>query len=298
VSDEVLVVADYNTVTTPLTLTSLSPATAVPWRSSGFTLTLNGTGFTPSSVVSVNGAFPTVNFISSTQLSVPVTTAQIATPGAFQVWVENFPSGATCAAFAALPFTVDNDPIVVSRMTHGSITPPFDINLPFTGTRGVECRSSASLGAGNYMLVYTFANTLTSVASATVTGHDPTTGTGTVSGSPVVGPNVGLGLTANQCAVNLTNVSNAQYITVTLNSVHDVAGNIGDVLSPQMGVLLGDTTGDGFVNSADISQTKSQSGQSVGGSNFREDLNTDGFLNSGDISLVKSKSGTALPSMP
>jgi hypothetical protein len=63
-------------------------------------------------------------------------------------------------------------------------------------------------------------------------------------------------------------------------------------------VLLGDTNGDGFVNSADISQTKSQSGQPVGSSNFREDLNTDGFLNSADISLVKSKSGTALPSTP
>jgi hypothetical protein len=62
-----------------------------------------------------------------------------------------------------------------------------------------------------------------------------------------------------------------------------------------MGVLLADTTGDGFVNSADISQTKSQSGQSVGSFNFREDVNTDGFLNSADISLVKSESGTALP---
>jgi PKD repeat protein len=28
---------------------------------------------------------------------------------------------------------------VVSRMTHGSIATPFDINLPLTGTRGVEC---------------------------------------------------------------------------------------------------------------------------------------------------------------
>jgi len=62
-----------------------------------------------------------------------------------------------------------------------------------------------------------------------------------------------------------------------------------------MGFLIGDTTGDGFVNSADISQTKSQSGNTVTSSNFREDVNTDGFLNSADISLVKSESGTALP---
>jgi hypothetical protein len=60
-------------------------------------------------------------------------------------------------------------------------------------------------------------------------------------------------------------------------------------------VLVGDTNGDGFVNSADISQTKSQSGQAVSASNFREDVTMDGNLNSADISLVKSKSGTGLP---
>jgi hypothetical protein len=49
------------------------------------------------------------------------------------------------------------------------------------------------------------------------------------------------------------------------------------------------------VNSADIGQTKSQSGQSVTSSNFREDVNADGFINSADIGLVKSRSGTALP---
>jgi len=62
-----------------------------------------------------------------------------------------------------------------------------------------------------------------------------------------------------------------------------------------MGVLIGDTNGDGTVNSADIGQTKSQSGQSVSVSNFREDVNADGFINSADIALVKSKSGTGQP---
>jgi hypothetical protein len=111
VTDEVLVTADYNTIATPLTLTSLSPAAVVP-GSPAFTLTLNGTGFTPNVFVSVNGTFPTVKFISSTQLSVSVTAALITKPGAFQVWVDSFPSGASCAAFVALPFTVANRPIV------------------------------------------------------------------------------------------------------------------------------------------------------------------------------------------
>jgi hypothetical protein len=49
------------------------------------------------------------------------------------------------------------------------------------------------------------------------------------------------------------------------------------------------------VNSADVAQTKSQSGQTISGTNAREDVTVDGALNSADVSLVKSKSGTALP---
>jgi hypothetical protein len=62
-----------------------------------------------------------------------------------------------------------------------------------------------------------------------------------------------------------------------------------------MSVLTGDTTGNGRVNSSDISQTQSQSGQPVSLSNFREDVTANGFINSSDIALVQSFSGTALP---
>jgi hypothetical protein len=177
-------------------------------------------------------------------------------------------------------------------MTHGSITTPFDINLPFAGTRAVECRSSGSLGAGHYTLVFTFLNNLTSVASASVSS-----GTGSVD-STVLGPNASLNLTANQYQVNLTGVSNQQYLTVTLHTVQDSAGNTGDVVGPQMGVLIGDTTANGAVNSSDIAQTQSQSGQLVTANNFREDVTVNGSINSSDIALVQSKSGTALPTLP
>jgi PKD repeat protein len=174
---------------------------------------------------------------------------------------------------------------VVSRMVHGNAG-TFDVPLPLTGTRGVECRTSP-VGAGNYTLVFTFQHNLMSVQNATVT-----LGAGTVNTS-----SSGLGPNANQYTVNLTGVTNAQYVNVTLQNALDSTGAIGNVTGT-MGVLVGDTNGDGFVNSADISQTKSQSGQVVSVSNFREDVNADGFLNSADIGLVKSKSGTALPSTP
>jgi hypothetical protein len=202
----------------------------------------------------------------------------------------NNPSAVTC-----LPTPVLTS--VVSRMTHGTAG-DFDVNMPLPTAlpspqpRGDECRSSTSLGAGNYKLVFTFTANLTSVASATVSS-----GSGMASGI-FVGPNASRNLAANQCEVDLSSVANQQYIVVKLNTVVDSTGANGDILSPQLGILIGDTNHDGFVNSADISQTKSQSGQAVGLSNFREDVTADGFLNSADISLVKSKSGTALPSVP
>jgi hypothetical protein len=182
--------------------------------------------------------------------------------------------------------------LVVSRMTHDSITPPFDIILPLTGTRGVEPRSSASLGAGNYTLVFTFANNLTSVASANVTAHNPVSSTGSV-GSSMMGPAL------NEYTVNLTNVSNAQYIMVTLNSVLDSAGNSGDVVGPQMGVLIGDVNGNGVLTNADVSLVKAQvaSGGSVGAGNFRNDVNANGVITNADVSVTKAQvaAGAQLP---
>jgi hypothetical protein len=137
---------------------------------------------------------------------------------------------------------------------------------------------------GDYTLVFTFANPLTSVGGVAVTS-----GTGSVASSNIDSSD------AHNYIVNLTGVSNAQTITVSLTTVNDSAGNASGGVSVAMNVLLADTNGDGSVNSADISQTKSQSGAGLTNSNFREDVNADGSINSADISLAKSKSGTGLP---
>jgi hypothetical protein len=63
-----------------------------------------------------------------------------------------------------------------------------------------------------------------------------------------------------------------------------------------MGVLAGDATANGMVNSSDISEVQSQSGQLVTANNFRDDATVNGTINSSDISLVQSQSGMALPS--
>jgi len=95
--------------------------------------------------------------------------------------------------------------------------------------------------------------------------------------------------------VNLTNVTNAQHLIVTLSGVQDTSGATFPSVAARMDVLVADTTANGHVNSSDISQIQGQSGQSVTASNFREDVTVNGSINSSDISLAQGLSGTALP---
>ncbi len=105
VSDEVLVAADYSTTSTPLQLTSISPASATA-GGGPFTLTINGAGFTSSTAAYIGGLYRAATFVNSTQVTVQMTAADIATSGAFQVAVGNFPSGAACAAYVPTTFYV------------------------------------------------------------------------------------------------------------------------------------------------------------------------------------------------
>ncbi len=166
---------------------------------------------------------------------------------------------------------------VGSRMTHGTAG-TFDINL--IGTRGVECRTSATLGAGNYTLVFTFQNKLVGVEQAVVTN-----GTATVSSS-AIGPN------PTQYTVQLTGVANAQYLQVTLLNAND-GHKIGNV-SATMGVLIGNVGGAGTVTGGDVAAVQRQVGHSVTSSNFRDDVNADGAVSNADVTITKAHVGTKL----
>jgi subtilisin family serine protease len=164
----------------------------------------------------------------------------------------------------------------VSRKTHGGAG-AFDVLLPLTGEPGVECRSSG----GDHTLVFTFGNPMVS-GNASVTS-----GTGSVAGSPT--------FSGNTMTVNLTGVTDLQKITVTLSGATDNLGQVMPDTPVSMNVLVGDTTGNKTVNSADIGQTKSQSGAPVTGTNFRTDVAVSGSINASDIGIVKSRSGASVP---
>ena len=177
-----------------------------------------------------------------------------------------------CAAGPIVPVSA------VSRKTHGNAG-TYDVDLPITGPVATEPRTGGA--NGNHTVVVTFAApvTVTNVAVSPGSG-----GTAGVAGYTVDGSTV---------TIFLTNVSNVQTLAINLLGVND-GSNFGDV-TIYMGVLAGDTTNNRAVNSSDISQTQSQSGQTATASNFREDVTVNGLINSSDIAFVQSYSGTALP---
>ena len=177
-------------------------------------------------------------------------------------------------------FTITGNPALtlntaVSRKTHLGVG-DFDVNLPLTGTPGVECRT----GASGHTLVFTFTNTITSGNAAV------TSGVGSVSGSPT--------FNANTMTVNLTGVTNGQTVAVTLSNVTDSFSQVMPNTAVSANFLLGDVTGSNSVNSTDISNVKAQVGIPVSASNFRDDVTINGAINSTDVSQVKGQSGVAI----
>jgi hypothetical protein len=156
---------------------------------------------------------------------------------------------------------------VVSRVIHSGGCGTFDNDVL------AECRSTG----GNYMLVVRFSDNET-VTSASVTCHNPASGTGTTgavsgSGTPVI-------------TIPLTGVSNAQTLTVHINGTTSV--DIPFIL------LIGDTNNNGTVNAADIAQTKGRLGQTVTAANFRSDVNANCSINAADVAIIKQHSGVSV----
>jgi photosystem II stability/assembly factor-like uncharacterized protein len=157
----------------------------------------------------------------------------------------------------------------------------FDIALPLTGTAGIECRSGGA--DGRYIVAFTFNNPVTSVDAIA-------TSCGTVRASMIDSTD------AHQLIVSLAGVTcNAENVTLTMTGVHDDQGNVLSMANVTMGLLLGDISGDGVVDSTDTHRTKVDRGQHTNSTNFREDIDTNGRIDTIDFSLIKSQVGTMLP---
>jgi hypothetical protein len=161
-----------------------------------------------------------------------------------------------------------------------SVKGPFAIDLPLTGTPGVEDRSGGPRRL--YEIDLTFNNMITSV-------DDVATSCGTVKRATVDSGD------AHRLIVSLGGVTcTAEDVTITLTGVHDDQGGTLDT-SLTFGLLVGDVTGNGTVNSADVRTTQDVVGQDTNSHNFRADVNEDGQITRADVTIVKGQLGNRLP---
>jgi PKD repeat protein len=170
---------------------------------------------------------------------------------------------------------------IASRMTHGSAG-TFDIDLPLTGTAGIECRAP---GPNNsFTLVYTFNKSVSTTGTAS-----KTQGTGTAG-------QTALGQTTAEVIVPVTGVTNAQHFILQLNSVRDSVGSPTlNGLSGRLDVLMGDVDASGRVDSTDTFDVRQGSLQTTNSSNFRLDIDASGRIDSNDVFLTRQQSLTSLP---
>lgn len=114
-----------------LSVTSVSPAT-LPVASVA-TLTVNGTGFTQSTIVSVNGTALPTSFISTTQVTASVAAGQFSTAGSFHVSVSD---GGASASTPTVVVEVDNPKPAISALNPASAvagTGSTDVTLAGSG---------------------------------------------------------------------------------------------------------------------------------------------------------------------
>ena len=193
------------------TITSLAPNT-IASGNSAFTLTVNGTGFVPNSVVRWNGADRATTVVSATQVTAQITAADVVNAGIAKVRVFNpEPAGGVSSE---VDFTIlQTNPVP----TLGSLNPATVIvgsgqfTLTLTGTNFVGTSVARVNGADR---TTTFVSStelkatinaadIANVGTASLTVFNPTPGGGTTS------PQM---LTINNPIPTITNLSQASIL--------------------------------------------------------------------------------------
>jgi len=99
----------------------------------------------------------------------------------------------------------------------------------------------------------------------------------------------------NQMTVPLSNVGNAQYVTVTASSVVAADGGTGGTASIRIGYLAGDVSQNRVVTVSDLAQVNGQVAQTVTATNYLKDVNASGTLSVADKASVNTRITNALP---
>lgn len=99
----------------------------------------------------------------------------------------------------------------------------------------------------------------------------------------------------NDVVVGLTNVTNQQYVTVSLANVASSDGTVGGSGSVRIGFLQGDVNQNRVVTVSDLAQVNAQLAQLVTSANYLKDVNASGTLTVADKGITNTQVTKALP---
>lgn len=166
----------------------------------------------------------------------------------------------------------------VSRKVHAAAG-TFD--LPLSAAPPVDHNPTTEPRQGpTQTVVLTFDKPIAS-ATAAVTEGTATAAAPTFSGNDVV--------------INLTGVTDQQYVTVALTNVAGVDGSAGGSGTVRIGYLMGDVSQNRSVTVADVGLVNAQLSQPVTAANYLKDLNLSGTMTLGDKGLANSALTHGLP---
>ncbi|GAB2864154.1 hypothetical protein GCM10027044_26030 [Hymenobacter ruber] len=212
------------------TITSLSPSSATAGDPAQ-TLTVNGTNFISASVVNFNGTARTTTYVSGTQLTIQLTTADLATAGSYDVTVANpTPGGGTTAAttFTVSPVTSNPVPTISSlspnSATAGAASQTLTVNgTNFISTSVVNFNGTAratTVVSGTQLTIQLTAADQATAGAYNVTVTNPAPGGGTTAPATfTVNPPA-----PTLTGINPTSIPAGQTTTVTFTGTNFVSG--------------------------------------------------------------------------
>lgn len=171
---------------------------------------------------------------------------------------------------------------VASRKVHGTAG-SFDVNLPQTGSFGIEPRRGGTSGT-DFEIVATFPSALSALAGARISSRDNLARMDQPRVSTLNGHGVVL--------LNLHNVSNGQILNINLLGASDGSSTT-DVTVP-MGVLMGDVNASQLVDVNDAAGVQNHIRQSANSSNFEYDVDLNGLIDGRDLSATQRQAGTSI----
>ncbi len=134
-------------------ITAISPASA-PVGAAAQTLTVTGTGFLAATTVTFNGTAVTPTIVSSTQLTFPLTAADLATVGSFQVVVMNpSPGGGTTSPLSLAVTGPILAGVVYKGASVGSTVTAYEVNAD--GSNGTAIGTATTASDGTFSLTLT-----------------------------------------------------------------------------------------------------------------------------------------------